>query len=200
MIVDAVSYIKEELKNFIELDLESPVNIDIDNIALFETDHSSTLENQIIITLVNIEEESTLKNIRNINYNPDGGFRYTTQPVFLNLYLLFSCNFKVYSTALTRLEQILQFFQQRRKFDIKSTTSTANQDAFLEDEQEFKLLPELYSLTFEQINHLWGALGGRQVPSVMFKIRLVKIDDTQIFKQGPPVEEIQGKLELTNEC
>ena len=31
------------------------------------------------------------------------------------------------------------------------------------------------NLNFEQLNHLWGVLGGAYFPSVLYKVRLVKI-------------------------
>jgi hypothetical protein len=57
---------------------------------------------------------------------------------------------------------------------------------------EFTL--ELYTLTFEQINHLWGSLGGRQVPFAMFKMRLVAITDRSVVRVVPLIEEIQTGL------
>ena len=54
---------------------------------------------------------------------------------------------------------------------------------------ELRLHPELYTLTFEQINHLWGSLGGKQSPFVMYKVRLVKIQSS-IAEEGPVIEAI----------
>ena len=201
MIGESLTFIKDELLNFLVNDIrDAGAEVEIGNIALFETDNANSINEKIVITLVNIEEESTLKNSKNVHFGPDGGIRYATQPIFLNLYLLFSCNYNLYSTSLQRLGHIIRFFQQRKKFEIKSATSAQNDLAFQEQDKEFKLIFELYTLTFEQINHLWGALGGRQLPSVMFKARLVKIEDTRVFKKGPQIEKIQANTGLTNEC
>ena len=115
MIEESLSYIKEELSNFLINDVQdSGVEVDIGNIALFETENSTSVNERIIITLVNIEEESTLKNSRNVQYSSDGNIRYAAQPIFLNLYLLFCCNYALYNTSMKRLGHILRFFQQRR--------------------------------------------------------------------------------------
>ena len=200
MIEESLTFIREELYNYLINDVkDAGAEVELGNIALFETDNANLINERILITLVNIEEESTLKNSRNVYLGSDGGIRYSNQPIFLNLYLLFSCNYNLYNTSLQRLGHIIRFFQQRRKFDVKSATSANNENAFREQDREFKLIFELYTLTFEQINHLWGALGGRQIPSVMFKARLVKIEDSLVFRQGPPIEEIQTFTALTNE-
>jgi len=201
MIEESLFYIKEELLNYLINDIQdSGVEVELGNIALFETDNTASINEKIIITLVNIEEESTLKNNKNVHYGSDGSIKYVMPPIYLNLYLLFCCNYALYNTSLKRLGHVIGFFQQRKKFEIKSTTSSQNEHLFKEEDQHFKLIFELYTLTFEQINHLWGALGGRQLPSVMFKARLVKVDDSRIFKKGPPIEEIQASVQSTNEC
>ncbi|MNR02277.1 hypothetical protein D3C85_1181210 [compost metagenome] len=53
---------------------------------------------------------------------------------------------------------------------------------------------ELYTLTFEQINHLWGSLGGRQVPFAMYKLRLVAISENAIVREVPLIEEIETNI------
>jgi len=59
---------------------------------------------------------------------------------------------------------------------------------------DLKFTLELYTLTFEQINHLWGSLGGRQVPFAMYKLRLVAITDRSIVREVPLIEEIETQI------
>ena len=201
MLEKALNFIKEELLSFLINDLgDSSVEVELGNIALFETENSTGIENKIVISLVNIEEESTLKNARNFQKSISGGIRYLAPPLYLNLYILFACNYSLYAPSIQRLGNILQFFQHRKQFEVSSAQSPQNENAFSDEEADFRLTFELYTLTFEQINHLWGALGGRQLPSVMYKARLVRIDNKDIFRPGPPIEEIQANLILNNEC
>lgn len=195
IIEQSLRFIKEELSNFLINDLgDSGVDIELGNIALFETENSSNVDEKLIITLVNLEEESTLKNSRNYQKTINGGINYVSPAVFLNLYLLFCCNYNLYDTALKRLGDIILFFQQRSRFDINSATSLVNENLFSEQNYEFRLTFELYTLTFEQINHLWGSLGGRQIPSIMYKARLIRIDDTRARRVIPPIEEVQNTI------
>ena len=59
--------------------------------------------------------------------------------------------------------------------------------------EDIQLHLEMFSLSFEQLNHLWGSLGGKQWPSVLYKVRLVKITENRITAQGPLIEEVQTK-------
>jgi hypothetical protein len=35
----------------------------------------------------------------------------------------------------------------------------------------------MVSMNFEQVNHLWATLGGKYLPSVLYKVRMVAIED-----------------------
>ncbi len=76
-----------------------PGNVLIENIGLFETITVDNLKDSIVITVVNIEEESTLKNGRTFTKWPDGLARYENRPVYLNLYVLFTANFPGWRTS-----------------------------------------------------------------------------------------------------
>ena len=51
------------------------------------------------------------------------------------------------------------------------------------------LIIELYSQTIEQNNGLWQAMGCSPVPAVMYKAKLILIQDDQIRSQ---VSEVKG--------
>ena len=38
-----------------------------------------------------------------------------------------------------------------------------------------KLIVEMISLTFEQQNHMWGTLGAKYLPSVLYKVRMLVV-------------------------
>jgi len=59
-----------------------------------------------------------------------------------------------------------------------------------EDENNIKVTLDLMSLTFEQVNHLWGSLGGKQAPFLLFKARQVEIDAARMLDGGGVISEI----------
>src|SRR5688572_30713596 len=124
MIDIAVKLLKEELQSFIRIvKQDNSVVVDIDNIGLFETSKGDTLNNNIVITVVNIEEESTLKNQPALKRPIIKNAIYENPPVYLNLYVLFTCNYSGsdYELALRRLSFIIQFFQSKNSFSVASS-------------------------------------------------------------------------------
>ena len=174
---------------------EDPPEVILGNIALHDATDQDALHEKIVLSLVNVEEEATLKNNRFYHTLPNTT-QYTHAPVFLNLYLLFSANYlKSYDKALTRISAVIRFFQSRKTFDIGSGTSLPpNPDP---DELALSLTMELYTMSFEQVNHLWGTLGGKQMPFVMYKGRLVMLQDRKVFREAPLIEEIKTDLQST---
>ena len=134
-----------------------------------------------------------------------GGIKYIEPPVFLNLYILISSTLgqdlqDAYEFALHRLSLVIQFFQSKKSFTVKNspfTTISSDSNIPQEIKDDIRLNIELYTLTFEQINHLWGSLGGKQVPFAMYKVRLVKIQENTSFV-APVIEEIRNDEVIKN--
>jgi|SRR5690606_4897095 hypothetical protein len=204
MIHQALSLVRNELVNYLSVNgytLTSAKDIIlIENIGLFESSATGVnFDDKIILTLVNIEEESTLKNAPFIKKDSVLPARYENPPVFLNLYLLITaCNKstddKSYLDALERLSLVIRFFQGRNSFTITSSSGVLDPVTISEESLRLKLTAELYTLTFEQINHLWGTLGGKQMPFVMYKLRLVEIKEARVVREVPLIEEIETNL------
>lgn len=196
MIDSALSLLRNELDDYISKSIGS-ADVVVDNIGLLETTSGDTLTKRIVITLVNVEEESTLKNLSAVKKAITGPAAYENAPVFLNLYVLITCNYSGddYIHALERLSSIIKFFQSRNSFSYSSSTGgTPPLDPEILD---MKFTMELYTLTFEQINHLWGSLGGRQIPFVMYKLRLVALTERARIREVPLIEEIETNLSPT---
>lgn len=173
-----------------------PANVVVDNIGLLETPSGTSLSDSIIITLVNIEEESALKNQPALKRPFSGSATYENPPVFLNLYILFTCNYSGdrYQLALRRLSYIIRFLQGKNSFSTLSSIAGGSIDLSQPGISDLKFTMELYTLTFEQINHLWGSLGGRQVPFAMYKMRLAAISENAVARRVPLVEEINHQV------
>ena len=215
MIDIALRFLRDELSNYVHRSIASgesghipEKDIILHNIAFLESDLNGDLNNKVIITLVNTEEESTLKNKSNV-VRTVNGIKYEEPPVSLNLYILITATLgdddnDSYEIGLIRLSKVIQFFQAKKSFTVQNSPfnsiSTSN-NVSQEIKDQLKLNAELYTLTFEQINHLWGSLGGKQVPFVMYKIRLVKIQEITGLEEAPLIEEINNNVLVTNaEC
>jgi hypothetical protein len=140
------------------------------------------INNRAIISLVNIEEDRVSKQQENYTKTMTS-IRYKNPPLFLNLYMLISMNRNNYGDSLTWLGHILQFFQYQNVFTPISHPTL--------DSRIQKLVVELYTLNFEQVNHLWSTLGGKYLPSVMYKIRQLSVDEDITVSESGFIKEIQ---------
>lgn len=160
------------------------------NIAQVESETKDELK-QVVLSLVNVEEDASLKNGPNHRLR-NGEVVYENRPVHLHLYLLFSANHGDYGTALKRLGEVITFFQGRNVFTAANSPDLSKLSLTAEQLDGFRLTLELHSLSFEQINHLWGSLGGKQVPFVLYRARLVSLTAHEFRAGGPPIERISA--------
>ncbi|NTU52234.1 MAG: DUF4255 domain-containing protein [Chlorobiaceae bacterium] len=126
--------------------------------------------NHVLLTLVNLSEEASMKNIPGTYVVNNLETRYDNPPVNLNLYLLFSVCMPNYEHALIYLSHIITFFQGKYSFTRQNSVTMVEG---LPD--DFHIILDLYSLTFEQSNYLWSTLGGKQHPFVCYKVRLLQL-------------------------
>lgn len=129
---------------------------------------------KLIATLVNIERETAMGMLPNISGNQNGKHTMTNVPVNLNIYMLITTisGGKSYPEALKFLSAVIEFFQVNLVLNSKNTPQLNNNIG--------KLTFEMVNLDFNQTNQLWGCIGGKYMPSVLYKIRMVSIDQHQI--------------------
>ncbi len=199
MIDTAISLLQKELENYLA-PIDPSATVVVDNVGLLETTNGDKLSNSIIITVVNVEEESALKNQPAYKSYPQlGTAAYENPAVYLNLYVLFTCNYWAdkYIYALQRISYVVKFLQGKNTFSYGTASyQDASANEFSEDPDllGLRFTMELYTLTFEQLNHLWGSLGGRQIPFVMYKLRLVALTDRRIIRNVPLIREIDTDI------
>ncbi len=190
MIFDAMRLIQAALQCYI-LEVEPELGpgqvVILDNIAMAEElgGSNNQLNGHLVMSLVNFQEESTLKN--NLHYRLDldkNSTIYQNPPVNLNLFILFSALHNQYDTSLKLLSRVVEFLQWKKEFSSTATPSTGRIS------QDVRVVLDLYSLTFEQLNHLWGALGGKQLPFVLYRARLVALEAQKRQGEGELITEI----------
>ena len=141
------------------------------------------------LSLVNVEEERVVKDQQAYKAAADGRrVAHVNPELKLNLYILIVANFNTYETGLKFLSGAIRFFQSKYVFTGENTPDL--------DPSIQKLIVDLFPLNFEQQNHLWGALGAKYLPSVMYKVRLLTIQEAQAADDQAPVSGL--KLTGTN--
>jgi hypothetical protein len=190
MIFDAMKLIQAALQQYI-LEVEQSPNANqeiviLDNVAMAEDlgGNRENLNERVVMSLVNLQEEVTLKN-ESYHRLENGRTVYRNPPIQLNLFILFSVlHREQYETALKRLSRVIEFFQWKKELSFTTTPGPTN----ISD--DVQIFPDLYSLTFEQLNYLWGSLGGKQVPFVLYRFRLVALEAEKRLAESEPITEI----------
>jgi hypothetical protein len=197
MIREASVFLHEEVERYLlRQRAVAAGDVLLANVALLE-DQKEKLAGRVLLTVVNIEEESTLKNGAHLIRNPvSNGIESKSPPVHLNLYMLFSATPSElddgYEKALWQISLVIELFQSKKEFTLQNTPGFVIGNLNRRLMNELRLHPELYTLTFEQMNHLWGALGGKQSPSVMYKVRLVRIQ-SMLTEETPVIQTVQNE-------
>ncbi|MBW1297695.1 DUF4255 domain-containing protein [Aquimarina litoralis] len=193
MIFEVLQIITEEINNFFNVEIEEkPVSLD--NIAFIESEgnENSNTNNNVILSLLHTEEEITLKNI--LNHQIEGTkVVYKNNKIHLNLYLMFSANRSDYTESLKSLSKIIEFFQSKRIFTQSNTSFDRELDG-MDRIKDFKFTVELFSPSFEEMNFIWGTLGGKQYPSVIYKVSVLEIERDVTQSEGALITEINGSL------
>jgi len=157
----------------------------IGNVSL-ALDNTLTGENSLagkaILSLVNVEEDKVAKQQENYSRG-DSTTVYKSPPLYLNMYILFSVNKPEYDDCLKWLGHIMQFFQHQQVF---TPITHPNLDPKIP-----RIVVDLFSLNFEQVNHLWSTLGGKYMPSVLYKIRQISVDENLTISESGFIKTIQ---------
>ncbi len=138
-------------------------------------------DNTISITLVNIEPESTVRNVA-ADRMQGTEFQKLNPALKLNLKVLFATNFTDYAESLKFLSATLSFFQGRNVFTPQNSPRLKYLD---------RLLLELEPTTYQEWSHLAGMLGIKHTPSAVYKVRLITIQEGTIQQRIPAVKNVK---------
>lgn len=139
------------------------------------------------LSIINIEEERTVKTHLPQHAFVNGQHVISAPELKLNLYLLFAANFKFYEEALKYLSLMLTYFQSFPSFTHEAFPGL---DPSIE-----RLTLELQSPSFEQWNQIWGCNGGKQLPSVIYRVRMVILQPEAPSGIQPPISRISANLQ-----
>lgn len=173
----------------------SPV-IEISNIAtLNDGDEFLDSTSPIILSVINIEEDRLAKtpNLYIKKENPRGIDKLKNPTQHFTTSVLFTAYNKVqtndkYLDGISKLEHVIRCFQEQHVFYINGTTEV---DPLTQ--VHTKLILDLESLKINELNQLWSMLGNKYMPSVLYKMRMISIQNENVDGEGL-IEEFKIKL------
>ncbi|CAN0448283.1 MAG: DUF4255 domain-containing protein [Pseudomonadales bacterium] len=179
MINSALNQLAYELNESLQRTFSLDENIVVVSNTV-EQDGSLPLQanNKVALSLINIERETFTQ--KGGGYGGSSFSRSVVghEPIYLNLYVMVSICFggNNYLESMKFLSTAIAFFQRRPVFDHSNTPDL--------DDQIDKLALDIENLSIQDLSNVWGVLGGKYFPSVLYRVRMVAIDPGDIRDQA----------------
>lgn len=197
MISHALTIVRNELDRHLATFGGNSPHADLGNVAEVAAGQAANGQSRekVLLSVVNIQEERTLKNVpAYVRDETTMRVRYESPPTFLNLTVLVAATQTLYADALLALSRALLFFQYRNVFtnenvDPQSLTDGAPLND-LDRLDEFKLIFNLWSPTLEEVNDMWGMLGGKQFPFALYSMRMLELKFRATQRESGLITEV----------
>ena len=191
MLKICIDILINELNSFMKLRIAAKENIvTYANLAISFQENKKNSGSKLLISVADIVNEDLES--RAEEYIPQGGgYIVKPPPIKLSLYLLIavSKNTVMELEGLSYLSQVVAFFQSKNYFDAHNTP--ALQEAGLDN-----LLVELEKLEYMETQALWRKLGIHYVPSLLYKVSTIPIEDTNVVTNKVPT--LKGASSVLN--
>ena len=188
MIDQALAFIRDEVNNYLQnvLPDANSGRVVTENIvqkdSLPAENEGSPEEKDIILSLINIEEEKVFKDQSKFARTQGGNLQVMEPEIKLNVYLIFAANFTDYLTGIKALSEVIGFFQANRVFD---AANYPNMNPVLQ-----RLVFELHTFSLSQSFEFWQSLGGSFLPSVIYRMRMVVVQQGQTQSRAKPIQSV----------
>lgn len=194
MIHSALEFLTAELNSFIKMKVGDPVGNRVYLSSVTNETGLAIPDQSLGLSLINIEEERSIKEQKSTFLNGVGKVERRNPEIQLNLYILITANFQNkqldtptddYVEGLKQLSYAILFFQSKNVFTRGNSPILANYDEALS-----KIVVELYSYSFEQLYNFWSVVGAKYLPSVLYKVKTIRIQENALQESGEPIEKI----------
>lgn len=196
MIDVALEFIRDQLNDYLVANIPMGLGnrVVISNVVQQEEgagDGLSDLEDDsILFSLIHIEEDRIYKDQRKRVVNAAGVTEVREPELKLNIYVIFSAHFNNYLTGIKNLSGVISFFQSKNVFDAADYPSM--------DPSLGRLVTDLYTFSLDQNFQFWQSLGGKFLPSIMYKIRMLTYQENLVQGFAASTTESSGGLGNTN--
>lgn len=144
-------------------------------------------DNTISLSLLNIEQELSIRD-STIKKEVIDGKVYKQEPALnINLQVIFISNFQNdYVTELNYITKVMEFFQQKPSFIPENTKD-------LKKLKIDKLSFKLNTLSLDEQHNIWSMLGTNYIPSVVYKIGMITIQEDKKLTKDTIVSSVAIK-------
>ncbi|GGY13786.1 DUF4255 domain-containing protein [Paludibacterium paludis] len=137
--------------------------------------------NKLVLFVSGIERETAAHRAQPAGMETAARMR-GPEPMFLNLLVMCAATFsgRGYTEALRYLSDAIAFFQSRPVFDHHNSPDL---DPRLE-----RLVLNIENLSGSDMHSLWSLHGGRYLPSVLYRVRLICLDESPLTRRESLVQ------------
>jgi hypothetical protein len=173
--------------------LKARTGIDVDVVALsaiVDENGKYAIDNDSIgVNIINIEEECIHKEQLPKTTYQSGQHIVLEPKLNLNLSVMFAANYKHYDQALKYISYVMTYFQSHRLFVPADYASL--------DQSLKRVVVELQRLNYDQLNQVWAYIGAKQLPSAIYRVRMIGIQDAAANEVRPPILTIESTVGST---
>lgn len=188
MLDNPLKFIEKNLDEFLKLKNKSTSTEKLINLTEVVDDKGKLAikKETVGITVINVEEEKVNKQQVPEIVKNNGRIAYLNPEIRLNVSLLFTAYHSLYSESLKSISHVIAYFQSQNVFRAESSPGL--------DSSVKKLIFELSSHGYEELSYIWGLVGASYRPSVVYKMRLVAIQEGLQRDSGRQVDKTDFHL------
>lgn len=182
MLYTAVKYIRDELSAHLAMTSDTA-----DDLVVLGTTHqtdssiSAKTTDKVVVSLVNIEPAVYQGHSPVSLSSRSAAATALSAPLQLNLSILVSARFIDYQAALKNLESTAIYFQLNSEMTPQSLSSLPKGVA--------KLDIQLENMSIRELSDLWGMMGGKHLPCLLYKVRMITIDNPVLRAELPELSK-----------
>lgn len=128
------------------------------------------IENKLVLTVIGLENEPVVKNQRSRVKGASGRIGKTYASYHFSLNVLMSAASTNYEEGLKLLSDGISFVQSKPSINHQNTPGL--------HEGIDRLTLETMQVSVEHLSHIWGAIGSKLLPSILYKLRMITVDST----------------------
>ncbi len=186
MIDRAVELVAARLNQHLRFRLQADEDLVlVTNVVASDGTPAPQIDDKLALFVVNIEKDAVTQS-RAVSAVGGGRIARLAEPLHLNVYLMLAAGYSAgnYLQALKLVSQAVRFLQANPVLDRRTAPEM---DAGLE-----RLVLDVENLGTQELSHLWGVLGGRYLPSVLYRMRTVVVVPDHLAGEVAPVRGVDA--------
>ncbi len=184
MIGNTMQFIAKQLNNELLRKLKLPAGqkkVIVSSILHPDGSMAVKDKNVIVLTLINIIEDSAAKNIKVSSGGTEASSLSSSPPIFLQLDIMISAYFEETANieGMNVLFMIIQYLQDNPLWSHHSFSGLPSGM----DKINFQMV----SLDFQQLYHLWSTMGVNYMPSALYRMKMITLAGDPLSTNIPSI-------------